>query len=107
MSLDQAHAFYQALNTDPHLYAKYLSHCSHAHAIADRDRWGDESSGSLQNNRNWSEADILSFATHQGYHFSLSDLYQVWFGQHDYRTAHMEQVGMKLGAIATLNRQLA
>ncbi len=117
MSLAQANAFYQALDRDPVLYSKYLSHCcsstesnlAWAQAVPEPvmpDEATCESLDSVTRDRHWDETEILSFALQQGYCFSLGDLYQVWFGQHDYRTSYMERVGGRMGAIASLNRQL-
>lgn len=99
MSLSQATAFYQSLHHDAALYAQYLTHCSFQPVPMGAALEGCD--------RQWDETAILNFAAERGYCFGLGDLYQVWFGQPDYRTAHMEQVGLRMSAIARLNRQLA
>ena len=98
-SLAQANRFYQSLLHDTALYAKYLSRCSF--------RPVPQGGIAEECDRQWDETAILRFAADQGYSFELGDLYQVWFGHQDYRSEHMETVGIRMSAIARLNRQLA
>lgn len=99
MSLDHAHAFYQALNTNADLQQVYLQTCSE---IPELPYLGEE----RETLRHWSEAKILRFAAERGYRFGLGDLYRVWFGREDYRSSLEQPLGWKMQAIAALNRQM-